>query len=738
MIRDANPSKFRPSYISRIFVGVLIGTLFYLTEAKNLIIFAFVYLSLNAVWIFLVEIKLRIIEEDWIGYLRILVDICFITVFVYATGIVISALTMCYLFSVVFSSLKENKNFGKLAFLSSFLAYILILVLTATMIFQPVNIFSDTVPVITVKNSIITGLLLLFGCYVTYKVVNSTSRKLIISRREAEKARREIEKLNEFSKRINETTNLDRILDEIFDYLNTTYNLEAVIVLLVGRDKEELYSYKTTAPENASLEMIDFSRGLHVPLNEKGGIIYRTYFRKRAFYLPKIDYAFAPGTDRYIIDRLGLRSFLLMPLVVQSEVIAMLMFTSYNKIMKLSKGDIASISRFCEQIAGAIYSSSLLKQVQKERAKSDKLLEDVLPEMAAAASSISAAQSAVRSLIDLEKRTLQNNCRLYLPAKSDDSFHAYNISPMDGGETPIPEKVEADKCRRLNALIGASLLEDGSLLIPIRSDVKLFAVLEIPDLYKPGEEPDQSSIRVMNSLANTLALKFENLDAEESKRLAGLGSMAATIVHDLKNPIGTIKGCAEMADDEDLDRDSRKEFLNIIQDEADRLSTLAHEILEFSRGAIDLHIEAVDAQKYMDSNLKSLAPLFEEDEIELSYQIDHDGVIHIDADRMRRVLLNLSTNAIDAMKNAGLEKPAFGIRLHSEDGFAVFTLADNGPGIPEEIRATLFEPFVTHGKSKGTGLGMAIVKKIVEEHGGTIRFETETGKGTTFFIELQV
>ena len=66
----------------------------------------------------------------------------------------------------------------------------------------------------------------------------------------------------------------------------------------------------------------------------------------------------------------------------------------------------------------------------------------------------------------------------------------------------------------------------------------------------------------------------------------------------------------------------------------------------------------------------------------------------------------------------------------------MFELRDEGPGIPEAIRERLFEPFVTHGKAHGTGLGMPIVRGIVEAHRGTIRFETETGEGTTFFIEL--
>jgi signal transduction histidine kinase len=98
-----------------------------------------------------------------------------------------------------------------------------------------------------------------------------------------------------------------------------------------------------------------------------------------------------------------------------------------------------------------------------------------------------------------------------------------------------------------------------------------------------------------------------------------------------------------------------------------------------------------------------------------------------------RALQNLVVNAVEALDGEGGE-----IRMTVTTGKVGVTIAiqDNGPGIPPEIRETFFEAFVTHGKKRGTGLGTAIAKSIIDAHQGQIRFETKVGQGTTFFIQL--
>jgi len=101
--------------------------------------------------------------------------------------------------------------------------------------------------------------------------------------------------------------------------------------------------------------------------------------------------------------------------------------------------------------------------------------------------------------------------------------------------------------------------------------------------------------------------------------------------------------------------------------------------------------------------------------------------------RFRRVIHNIATNACEAMANGG----CFTISVDEQKDRFLIMLSDTGPGIPQDIRDDLFEPFVTTGKYSGTGLGLAMVKKIIDEHGGLISFKTSE-KGTAFLIELPV
>jgi len=127
-----------------------------------------------------------------------------------------------------------------------------------------------------------------------------------------------------------------------------------------------------------------------------------------------------------------------------------------------------------------------------------------------------------------------------------------------------------------------------------------------------------------------------------------------------------------------------------------------------------------------------LKMMFREQGMNLIIETEYEGELLIDANRMKRVFYNIAHNSIDAMKKDG----EFRIRAYIKDSKAVFSLKDNGKGIPKEIREKLFEPFVTYGKFSGTGLGLAITKEIIGLHNGDISFETRTNSGTTFYIEF--
>ena len=106
----------------------------------------------------------------------------------------------------------------------------------------------------------------------------------------------------------------------------------------------------------------------------------------------------------------------------------------------------------------------------------------------------------------------------------------------------------------------------------------------------------------------------------------------------------------------------------------------------------------------------------------------------MDQDKMVRVFYNIAVNARDAMPQGG----TLTVTTEKQNGFVKIDFKDSGSGMPEEVKRRIFEPFMTFGKKHGTGLGMSIVKKVIDDHKGRIEIESEMGKGTTIHIHLPV
>ena len=279
------------------------------------------------------------------------------------------------------------------------------------------------------------------------------------------------------------------------------------------------------------------------------------------------------------------------------------------------------------------------------------------------------------------------------------------------------------------------------LCAPVMFQNNIMGVLYLENNLARGTFTDErlDILRVLSSLA---AISIQNARLLEerlrSERMSVVGHMATGIVHDLKNPITFIKCFAELAGDDALGSEQRHEYLNYIMEGADRLNDMARDILEFIKGDITLDIQEVNGEEYLRDIHSSLNPGFEEHGIVLSYRLNYGGKINVDPARFRRVIYNIASNAREAMLSnppgdGGTHQFTIELTLKEED--ILFVFIDSGPGIPPEIRQDFFEPFVTFGKGQGTGLGMAMVKKLVEEHKGKINFDTGP-RGTRFNISL--
>jgi C4-dicarboxylate-specific signal transduction histidine kinase len=216
------------------------------------------------------------------------------------------------------------------------------------------------------------------------------------------------------------------------------------------------------------------------------------------------------------------------------------------------------------------------------------------------------------------------------------------------------------------------------------------------------------------------------------EKLALVGEMANSLMHDLGTPVSNIRLSADLirstAEGEKVPR-----WCSGIRQQCDRIVGMAAELIEFSRGESRLVRTRTTVPDFFDEFKMLNEGFLEPAGVAIGFKAEPVGV-DLDVMRMHRVLQNLVTNAIDALH--GTSQPRLQVSGWVKDSIFHLTVEDNGPGIPLGIQSRIFEPFVTHGKTKGIGLGMAIVWNIVKAHDGAITFDTAPDRGTTFLVRL--
>lgn len=243
---------------------------------------------------------------------------------------------------------------------------------------------------------------------------------------------------------------------------------------------------------------------------------------------------------------------------------------------------------------------------------------------------------------------------------------------------------------------------------------------------------NRRQIKRYQELAETLAetnrkLQQAQEEARRSERLAALGQMSAGLAHEIRNPLGVIKGSAEMLQQKLGESNPLAgELAGYISSETNRLSALVTRFLDFAR---PLHTELTpqDITSVLDRAVHDVALTHKDEgasvEVERHYQPDLP-LVALDESLSEQAFVNLIQNAYDAMGSAGgtLRLTAARANGGSRNGVEV-RIEDTGPGIPEELRDQIFNPFVTTKKT-GVGLGLSIVSRIIDGHHGTIRVES--------------
>ncbi len=223
--------------------------------------------------------------------------------------------------------------------------------------------------------------------------------------------------------------------------------------------------------------------------------------------------------------------------------------------------------------------------------------------------------------------------------------------------------------------------------------------------------------------------------ARRAERLAELGSLTGGLAHEIKNPLSTIQLNLQLLQ-EDLPSEtvvgSRVHSrLRTVRQEASRLREILDDFLKYA-GRLELECEVTDVGVMVEELSDFFFPQASSQQVRLRYERPAESVkAKLDPRLMKQAVLNLMLNATQAMTGGG----ELILKVEQVDGQAEITITDTGPGISPELQDQIFQAYYTTKKG-GTGLGLPMTRRIAEEHGGTIRLESEMGKGSKFTLSV--
>lgn len=308
---------------------------------------------------------------------------------------------------------------------------------------------------------------------------------------------------------------------------------------------------------------------------------------------------------------------------------------------------------------------------------------------------------------------------------------------------PLEHRRHREEIRRLNDIKQAMGQMRAGITVPVVGNDRVLGFLNLWDERVP-EAFASDEIALVLEIAEQMAIVVENSKLyermRERDRLAALGEMAAGLAHEIRNPLGAIKGAAQCLDPRKLPGEDG-EFLDVIVEEVNRLNGVVSAFLDYSRplkqnfAPTDLNDVVTRTMRLIQNEIPEKIAI----KVELAEALSK---VDADAEQLKQVLINLVQNAVQAF---GDKSGTITIRTQRLERFSEFRgssnetlevqVIDDGPGIPSDQQLNIFVPFFTT-KQKGTGLGLAICQRIVKNHGGVVAVQSKVGEGSTFVVRL--
>lgn len=442
------------------------------------------------------------------------------------------------------------------------------------------------------------------------------------------------------------------------------------------------------------------SRSLRVPLNGDT-ILAMTVREKRPFNILNI--YDEPRSDAIFIDQIKTEAYATVPLISRDKVVGVLWVDNYFNRKPIVDEDMRFLVAFSNHVSSAIENARLYEKIQL----AEKELEDIF-----------------KSITDM----------VYIIT---DDYIIKDVNPAVCNRLGRPrEEIVGKKCYEM---IHGSSQPDQSCPHQITMQTKVSHVKEIEDSYLGGQFIISSSpifdhtgkfigtVNVMREVTELNELREKLLKIE---KMAALGEVAARVAHEIRNPLVSLGGFARRLVKK---LDGRlKEYAEIISNEVDRLEAILNDILSFVKET-RLFKERVKPEELIKNIISTVSSEIENKNITIQEDYRESPVIYVDANRIREAILNIIRNAVQAIDGGG----TISIKTFVKDDSFFIEIEDTGKGICEKDLPHIFDPFYTTRK-EGTGLGLTISNKIVEEHGGKIEVESVEGKGSVFRLIIPI